>query len=161
MSDAATATATEHDQPTLQLPENTAAVLRQILDAGGVCHLSDDDTTIVTGPPEKPGQPVPVSVIDMLGMVARMLVAGERMLILTTRRGRHFARHGTLATFDESTTDVDLPAWARGSIDYMSQELFEAIEAHHYRVALTRAEALEILINLGVVSAEEARRDVD
>jgi hypothetical protein len=88
------------------LPENAQEVLRTILDDGNTAFLADDDKTTLTGTPARPGRPVPCTVVNMLGLVSMRMIAGERELMLTTRRGRHFARHGTMAGFDDSQTDL-------------------------------------------------------
>ena len=156
MSDAATET--EQDQPE-PLPESTRRALQMMLDAGNTAHV-DERERIVAGTPDKPGEVLPCDASEMLLIACRMLIAGERTQLLTTTRGRHYARIGSMDGYDGSVTDVDLAAWAKGTIDYTEAETLAAIEAYHFRVALTRAEALEILINLGVAAAGGARTDV-
>jgi hypothetical protein len=157
MTHTETDTATETEQPA-QLPECTQAVLRAMLDAGGTAFVADEDC-IVAGTREKPGQVLPCDAAQALLIASMMLIAGERERLLTTRRGRHFARAGTMAGFDDSVTDVDLAAFGRGSIDYMSDELIEAVEAYHHEIVLTREDALALLLRKGVIPPAEARTE--
>jgi hypothetical protein len=145
------------------LPENVQEVLRVILDAGNTVPLPEDGDDLIAGPPGTPGRPVPCTVIGMLAMVAKGLVRGERDRLMTTRRGRHLARQGSMAGFDDSVTDIDkdaLAAWARGEVDYLTDELGEAVEIWHHRIVLTREEALDRLLVNGVIPIEKARLDV-
>jgi hypothetical protein len=149
-----TATHTEPFEPAL-LPENLAEVLRTIVEDGNTAHL--DAVTIRTGT----GRPViGCTVVNMLAIVQAGLMGGERDLLLTTRRGRHLALHGSLADLDDTVTDVDLAAFGRGEVDYLEQELIEAIDGRFGWPATSRPDALAYLIARGVVSAAEARRDV-
>jgi hypothetical protein len=159
MTDAATEIETEASGP-IPLPECTQAALRAMLDAGGVAFIDDEDR-IVAGTREQPGQTLPTNASEMLGITCRMLIAGERERLLLTRRGRHYARYGSLANFDDSVTDVDLAAWGRGEIDYLEQELLEAVDTFHHEIALNREEALAILMKRGVVTRAEARTDIE
>jgi hypothetical protein len=162
-TDAASDTATESDDEPFRpapLPDNLQEVLRIVVDGGNTCFLADDDKTILTGTPERPGPVVPCTVVDMLAMVAGALLAGERGLFLARRRGRHIAQHGSLDTYDDRLVAEDLAAWARGTTDYPEAELLESVEARHHEIALSRKEALEYLIERGVVSAAEARQDL-
>jgi hypothetical protein len=57
-------------------------------------------------------------------------------------------------------TGIDLAAWARGQKDYLPPELFKAIRGK-YNVQLSqRRDAIELLIKEGVVTAAEARKDI-
>jgi hypothetical protein len=156
MTDIETAAHTEPCEPA-PLPENLAEVLRTIVEDGNVARLDDNMATICTGT----GRPViGCSVVNMLAIVQAGLMGGERDLLLTTRRGRHRALHGSLAGFDDTVTDVDLAAFGRGEVDYLEQELLEAIDGRFGWPATSRQDALEYLIERGVVTAAEARRDV-
>jgi hypothetical protein len=155
-TDAATETETRKRWP---LPANTQQVLQLIL-ATGNTSFTDDQEHQVAGTPDKPGPILPCDGWDLVAMTMNGLLGGERISLMTTRAGRHFAQHGNLATFDNALTDVNLLAWGRGEIDYLEQELLEAIDAFHHEIPLTRAEALIVLLKKGVVTPAEARRDV-
>lgn len=55
---------------------------------------------------------------------------------------------------------VDLAAWARGRKDYVFGEVRKAIDARYFRSLNERREAVEFLIDQGVITAAEARKDV-
>jgi hypothetical protein len=149
---------TETRQP-VPLPTNTQQVLQTILAAGNASY-TDHEGRQVAGTPAKPGEVLPGNPLGLLNMAANGLLGGERLFMVTTRRGRHFARHGSLAAFDDTVTDIDLAAWGRGEIDYLEHELLEAVDTFLHRVACTRGEALVLLLKAGVVTAAEARTDV-
>jgi hypothetical protein len=88
------------------------------------------------------------------------LIAGEYDILMLTRRGRYLALNGTMAGFSDETTDVDHAAWGRGEIDYLTSELLEAIDGRFARVATSRREALDFIIEHGLITAAEARQDV-
>jgi hypothetical protein len=156
------------------LPAETREQLRTILEHGNsafteaILDERGEDIvtlTIIAGTRANPGLIIEVvtetSKPPVLGAVFAGLVAGERHQINLTRTGRHFVRTGELAQDEDiSTTDVDLAAWGRGQIEYLTSELLEAVDAILHRVATTRAEALAEIIDAGVISADEARTDV-
>jgi hypothetical protein len=139
-------------------PEHAPQLLRAILDAGNVAFLDEANKRIIAGTPDRLGQVM--AILDVLLCVPWGLVAGERNKIMLTRLGRHVARHGSDAGFDDSTTDVNLAKWARGEIEYLTLELLEAVDAYYARIVLDRREALDLLLEKGVVTAAEARKDV-
>jgi hypothetical protein len=158
----ATDTEIQTDKPLVPdfLPGNVHEVLKIILDAGNATHLDEQDR-IVAGTPGQPGRPVPTTAADLMAMVASGLVAGERGLILTTRVGRHLVSHGALVRDEDiALNDVDLAAWGRGATDYLQTEVLEAIDAEYARVAVTRRDALDIVLQEGLITEAEARTDV-
>ena len=158
--DAATETETEADseQP-LPSPEHIREALRIILENGNAAFC-EEDGCILTGTPTKPGVTVPYTAREVLMTISMGLLGGEHGSFLVSRRGRHFVRYGSLTDFDDTTTDVDLEAWARGTTNYRDSELFEAIDAFYGRIVLTREEALAFLVERGVVTADQARQDL-
>jgi hypothetical protein len=149
---------TETRQP-VPLPKNTQQVLQIILAAGNASY-TDDEGRQVAGTPAKPGAVLPGNPLGLLNMAANGLLGGERLMMMTTRAGRHFARQGHLAAFDDSVTDVDLARWGRGEIEYVEHELLEAVDTFLHQVACTRGEALVLLLKAGVVTVAEVRTDV-
>jgi hypothetical protein len=143
----------------LPLPHGAQHMLRILLDAGGVGFI-DERNCVVAGTPSRRGRTAPGDARDWLTMVARGLIGGERLLVILTRRGRYFALHATLAGFDDAVTDVDLAAWGRGEMDYRTGELLEAIDARFARVVTDRRQALDLLLDEGVITVAEARQDV-
>jgi hypothetical protein len=142
-----------------QPPVNVQDVLRAIIAAGNVAHMAEDKE-VRAGPRGGRGAPLPLGMAGVLAYVTSGLLAGERFRLLTIRLGRHVARTGGEAGFDDSVTDIDLAAWGRGEVDYLTTELVEVIELHHHRTALTRRDALFVLLIEGVVAPADARRDV-
>ena len=57
-------------------------------------------------------------------------------------------------------SSVDLKAWALGQREYVFGELQKAIRADHSRQVATRVDALDFLIEVGVVEASQARQDL-
>jgi hypothetical protein len=66
-----------------------------------------------------------------------------------------------MAGFDDALSDVDLAAWARGEMDYLTGELLEAVDGKHALVVTSRREALDLLLAEGVITVAEARLDVE
>jgi hypothetical protein len=149
---------TEPRQP-LPLPRGARLMLRILLDAGGTGFI-DGTNRVVSGTPSRPGRIAPGEPNDWLALVAKGLIGGERRLLILKHRGRHVALHGTMANFNDTTTDVDLAAWGRGEMDYLTGELLEAIDARFARVATSRPEALALLLDEGMITVAEARQDV-
>jgi hypothetical protein len=141
------------------MPVNTEEVLQLVLVHGNTL-IDDGGEHLVAGTPAKPGAVLPCSGNDILTMAMNGLLTGERGLMMTTRRGRHFARHGSLETFDDRLMDYDLAAWGRGDIDYQIDELTEAVEGYCHELVLTRGEAMIVLLKKGVITVAEARTDV-
>jgi hypothetical protein len=158
MTEPDTDTETEPRQP-VPLPKGAQRMLRALVDAGGVGFL-DEKNCLFVGNPSRPGPVAPGTPLEWITLVGKDLVAGERGLLIPTRRGRHLALHGTMTGFDDTTTDVDLAAWARNEVDYLTSELLEAIDGRFARVATSRREALDILLQEGLITAAEARQDV-
>jgi hypothetical protein len=159
MSDAEIVTETEP----YQLPppgEAHRAFLRAILNAGNTCFVDAGDR-IVAGTPSKPGALI-CTALEMLDLVLHQLAAGERGILIATRAGRRFAETGE-RVMDENITldDVDLAWWGRDEIDYLTAEVLEGCDRCFARVVTTRREALDLLLAEGVITAAEARPDVD
>lgn len=55
---------------------------------------------------------------------------------------------------------VDLAAWARGQREYLWGDVRKAIRATYSRSVQERHDAVEMLITEGVITADEARKDV-
>jgi hypothetical protein len=152
-------TATEPHQP-LPLPKGAQRLLRTLLGAGGTGFI-DEKNRFIPGTQSRPGQAVRGASREWLTLVVRGLLGGERGLLMVTRAGRHFAATGVLLADEEiATTDLDLAAWGKGEVDYLSSELLEAIDGRFDRVVTTRREALDLLLQEGVVTVAEARQDV-
>jgi hypothetical protein len=141
------------------LPPNAQAILQAMTGAGNVAHIDDEAKTVVAGTPE---QPSPAFAIDagMMGVLVSGMVAGERGRLLTTRLGRHFARHGTVENFDDSITDVDLAEWGQRKRRLLHRGAAGRNRPFHGSIALNRREALDILIERRVIRPDEARKDV-
>jgi hypothetical protein len=167
MAEDAPATQTTAEPPTgphltWKMPANTPEILRLIMAHGNTC-FTDPTGREVAGTPDNPGPFLPCSGADASSIAANRLTSGATGKypgMSTTRGGRYYAQHGSLAGFDDTTTDLDLAAWARGDLNYSYDELFEAVEAFHYEVVSTPAEALIVLLQKGVITPAEARRDV-
>jgi hypothetical protein len=157
MTDAATDT---EYQPPPPPGEAQRAMLRVILAMGNTAFL-DADEHVVAGTPAKPGPRVGTA-LQVVQMLPFGLMAGERGLLMVTRAGRHFAATGDLVTDEDiTTTDVDLAAWAKGEVDYITAEVLEAIDSRFARVVTTRREALGLLLQERVATEAEATPDVD
>jgi hypothetical protein len=141
------------------MPANTQQVLQVVLEHGNTL-IDDGGERLLAGTPAKPGPILPCSGNHILTIAMNGLLDGERGLMMTTRAGRHFAKHGSLETFDDRMMDYDLAAWGRGEVDYALSELTEAVEGNLYELVLTRGEALIVLVKKGIVSVADARRDV-
>lgn len=61
---------------------------------------------------------------------------------------------------DKAATGVDLAAWGRGKQEYLFGDIRKAIRAQYNRVVTERRDALDLLIEQGVITAESARRDI-
>jgi hypothetical protein len=55
---------------------------------------------------------------------------------------------------------VDLRAWGTGRKDYIWPEVKKAIKAKHSKIPGTRADAVDMLVDLGVIKESERRQDV-
>jgi hypothetical protein len=141
------------------MPANTQQVLQLILEWGNVSY-TDAEGRQVAGHWNRPGPILPCSGPDLIAITSNKLLTGERELMMTTRAGRHFTKHGSLLTFDDRLMDYDLAAWGRGDIDYQIDELAEGVEGYLHELVITRGEALIVLLKTGVISVAEARRDV-
>ena len=81
--------------------------------------------------------------------------------MILTAAGRAFAIHGNAVRDDTSAlSDIDLTSWGRGEVDYLTGELLETIDAKFARVATTRREVLDFLLQEGVITTAEVRQDV-
>jgi hypothetical protein len=145
------------------MPANTQEILQLVLAHGNECHTNAKGEGVAGDGIRHVGPVLPNGGNDVLALAMNGLLsgsAGRYPSMCTTRLGRHFAKVGTIAGFDDSLTDVNLPAWGRGDLEYDLDELLEAIETHHHELVLTRGEALVVLLKKGVLSVAEARRDV-
>lgn len=151
--------------PRWPLAKNTSQVLQLLLSHGGTSY-TDAEGNEVAGSPIKPGPILPCEPNDLLAMAGHRLLGMPGVVQLgpmfcVSRRGRYYAKHGSLAGFDESASaDMDLQAWARGETELDFDEMIAAVEAHLGEVVLTRGEAIVVLLKKGVVTVAEARRDV-
>tara|TARA_R110000868_G_C10889876_1_gene763509 strand:- start:261 stop:836 length:576 start_codon:yes stop_codon:yes gene_type:complete len=75
-------------------------------------------------------------------------------------RGAKRARERGQPVPTTPSTGVDLAAWARGQREYLWGEVRKAIKGEFGRNVAERDDAVEFLIGQGVVTANEARRDV-
>ncbi len=57
-------------------------------------------------------------------------------------------------------TGVDLAAWGRGRQEYLFGDIRKAIRAQYGKVVTERHDAVDFLIEQGVITAESARKDV-
>jgi hypothetical protein len=145
------------------MPENTQQVLQLILAHGNVCHTDAAGNELAGDGIRHRGPMLPCTGNDVVTLAANGLLgmpSGRYPVMCTSRRGRHYAKHGSLQTFDDRVTDLDLRAWGRGEIEYDHHELLEAIETFQHEFVLSRGEALIVLLKKGVISVAEARRDV-
>jgi len=58
------------------------------------------------------------------------------------------------------STGVDLAAWARGQREYLFGDIRKAFREQYHKVVTERRDALDFLIEQGVITAEEARQDI-
>lgn len=56
--------------------------------------------------------------------------------------------------------EVDLAAWARGTTDYLFGEVQKAVRSKHNKHVTERRDAVNFLVDEGVIRANEARQDV-
>jgi hypothetical protein len=54
--------------------------------------------------------------------------------------------------------EVNLTAWATGSADYIMADVYKAIRTRYSRNVTNEADAIETLINEGVVTADDVKR---
>ena len=152
--------------PNWPLPNNAQQILETILAHGGVTYTNAEGNE-VAGSPLKPGPVLPCSPNDMLALAMNRLLGNPAVVQLgpvmcVSRRGRWYATHGTVAEFDESRADdiSCLQSWARGETELDIDEMIAEVEAHLGEVVLTRGEALILLLQKGVITPAEARRNV-
>lgn len=60
----------------------------------------------------------------------------------------------------KGTGPVDLPAWGRGQKEYLFGEVQKAIRVAYHRQITERRDAVEFLVDQGVLTAAQARQDV-
>jgi hypothetical protein len=149
--------------PRWPMPANTQEILHLILAHGNECHTNAKGEEVAGDGIRHVGPVLPNGGNDVLALAMNGLLgspAGRYPSMCTTRLGRHVARTGTTAGFDDSVTDLDLAAWGRGDLEYDFDELIEAVETFHHELAISRAEVLVVLLKRGVVSVADCRRDV-
>lgn len=66
----------------------------------------------------------------------------------------------TLPNPSPTVNGIDLAAWGRGRIDRLFAEVQRAIRTHYSKQVTERRDAVEFLIEQGVITAAEARTDV-
>jgi hypothetical protein len=114
MPEAATDAATETTTPLhWAMPANTPEVLQLILAHGNECHTNAKGEEVAGDGIRNCGPVLPCSGSDALAMTMNGLLngsGGRYPSMCTTRLGRHYARAGTMAGFDDRVTDLDLRA---------------------------------------------------